>query len=125
MAEINGTHIEITRVAGTVEIRSNGEPLAESKLALVLMEDGYPPRYYIPAMDVRTERLLPSETRTHCPHKGDAEYFHYETHEGLLTDIAWTYPDPGGTVHDIAGHIAFHQEELDPVLVDGTPVDVS
>ena len=125
MADDSGKRMEINRVAGTVEISSNGEPLAESKLALVLEEEGYPPRYYIPAMDVRTERLLPSETRTHCPHKGEAEYFHYETDEGLLTDVAWTYPEPGGEVHEIAGHIAFHQEELDPVRIDGRAVNVS
>lgn len=125
MAEINGKHIEVSPVAGTVEVHCNGEPLAESKQALVLEEDGYPPRYYFPAMDVRTESLLPSEKRTHCPHKGDAEYFHFETSGGLLTDVAWTYPDPAGTVHEIAGHIAFHQEALDPVLIDGEPVNHS
>jgi len=122
MAETTNKRISVSRVSGTVEILSEGEPLATSSAALVLEEKGYPPRYYIPAMDVRTERLLPSETRTRCPHKGDAEYFHFETAAGLLADVAWTYPEPNLEVREIAGHIAFHQETLDPVRIDGAPI---
>lgn len=122
MTETSDKRISISPVSGTVEILSDGEVLASSRQALVLQEKGYSPRYYIPAMDVRTERLLPSETRTHCPYKGDAEYFHFETSGGLLSDVAWTYPEPNAEVRDISGHIAFHQEALEPVRIDGKPV---
>lgn len=117
--------IAISPVVGTVEILKDGEPLAESRNALKLEERGYPPRYYVPAMDVRTERLVPSETRTRCPFKGLAEYFHFETEAGLLADVAWSYPEPVAEVRELAGHIAFHQEALDPVRIDGAPVNVS
>lgn len=121
MADTPDKRITISRVAGTVEIQSGGEALATTRQALVLEETGYPPRYYVPAMDVRTERLLPSDTRTRCPYKGEAEYFHFETTAGLLADVAWSYPEPLPEVREIAGHIAFHQEVLDPVRIDGQP----
>jgi len=35
-------------------------------------ETRLPPRFYVPMADVRTDLLRPSETRSHCPYKGEA-----------------------------------------------------
>src|SRR5829696_4628457 len=40
----------------------------------ILFETWQPPRYYIPPEDVRTDLLVPSETKTVCPYKGVASY---------------------------------------------------
>jgi uncharacterized protein (DUF427 family) len=60
--------------------------------------------------------LLPSPTRSHCPFKGDAEYY---AHAG--TDVAWFYPEviPNGPAVD--GMIAFYDERVDIVAEPATP----
>mgnify|MGYP000070689247 CR=1 FL=1 len=80
--------------------------------ALVLKEKGYPPRHYIPAADVRIERMRASDKTSRCPYKGEAEYFHMETEDGVLEDIAWAYPEPLADVAAIRGHVAFYEEKL-------------
>ena len=108
----NDDRITIEPYVGAVAVHAGDTLLAESKHALVLRETGYGPRFYIPAADVRIERLRPSDTLTACPYKGEAEYFHAETPEGMVRDIAWTYPTPIPAVAEIAGHIAFYEEKL-------------
>ena len=44
-----------------------GETLAESDCALVMHEQGYPPRIYFPQADVRMNLLTRTGTKTHCP----------------------------------------------------------
>lgn len=108
--------ITIEPCTGTVTVCAGVTVLAESTSALVLRETGYGPRFYIPAADVRIAHLRPSDKVTSCPYKGDAEYFHAETADGLLPDIAWSYPAPLPDVAEIGGHIAFYEEQLDVSL---------
>lgn len=106
------SRIDIEQRTRTVRIYAGETLLAETTHALVLSEKGYPPRHYIPAADVRIERLRASDRRSRCPHKGDAEYFHIETDDGVLEDVAWAYPEPLADVAAIRGHIAFYEEKL-------------
>ena len=106
------SRISINPVGKPIRVAKDDTPLAYSENALLLTEEGYPPRYYIPAADVRIERLRPSDTVTRCPHKGAAEYFHAETDAGLLEDIAWSYPEPPDGVRELRGHLCFYDEKL-------------
>ncbi len=85
--------------------------LARSDGALLLSEAGYPPVVYFPPGDVRTEALVPSETRSHCPFKGDASYWAVEI-DGELVDVAWYYPRTFDEVDAIAGFIAFYADRV-------------
>ncbi len=85
--------------------------LARSDRALLLSEAGYPPVVYFPPDDVRTEILIPSETRTHCPFKGDASYWAVDI-DGKLRDVAWYYPRTFDEVGAIAGFIAFYGDQV-------------
>ena len=58
-----------------VNLKVAAGPLASSDKAVLLHEDGYQPVLYLPMTDIPDELLTPSDTRTHCPHKGDARYF--------------------------------------------------
>jgi uncharacterized protein (DUF427 family) len=53
----------------------NGVALADSTSAKLVFENPSFPTYYFPARDVRTDLLVPSETTTHSPSRGDAKYF--------------------------------------------------
>ncbi|WP_419998027.1 DUF427 domain-containing protein [Streptomyces boninensis] len=100
----------ITVEPGTEHIRAvrDGQILADSRRPLVLRETGYPPRYYLPHEDVRTELLTPTETTTHCPFKGDASYWS----AAGAADIVWAYPDPKPEVAAIKDHFCFYDAEV-------------
>ena len=77
--------------AARVVIELDGEVLADTGRSLRVLETSHPPVYYIPAADVRTDRLAPSARRsTWCEYKGTATYFDAGDHPA----VAWTYPSP-------------------------------
>jgi uncharacterized protein (DUF427 family) len=84
-----------------------GETLAESDNALVLLENGYTPRIYFPQADVRMDLLNRTDTKTHCPFKGDAAYWTLSAGGKTLENAAWAYLDPLPEITIIAGHISF------------------
>ena len=58
-----------------VEVRVDGEKVAESDHPVTLDETGYPTRYYFRREDVRMDLFRPTSFKTQCPFKGDASYF--------------------------------------------------
>jgi uncharacterized protein (DUF427 family) len=64
--------VDVLESSRHVRVSLNGEVVAETKRPKILFETGLPPRYYIPPEDVRTDLLVPSETKTVCPYKGVA-----------------------------------------------------
>ncbi|MGN5380270.1 hypothetical protein BIV25_04240 [Streptomyces sp. MUSC 14] len=82
--------------------------LAETDRPLVLRETGCPPRYYIPAEDVRLDLLTPSDTHTVCPFKGTASYWSLAD----APDLVWAYPDPKPDVAAIKDHYCFYEPEV-------------
>jgi uncharacterized protein (DUF427 family) len=97
---------------GVHVVHAGGAVIAETKDALVLREEGYEPAIYFPRADIGMVFLEPSETRTHCPHKGDARYFHIAAKSGLIEDAGWSYEDPQPAAEAIRGHIAFRHERV-------------
>ena len=107
-----GHAIEVTPASDQVVIRVEGTVVASSSRPLVLTETGLPPRYYLPAEDVRTDLLTPSSTTSHCPFKGDAVYWSVDTGDGGLSeDVVWSYQEPFPKVAEIAGRMAFWTEK--------------
>jgi uncharacterized protein (DUF427 family) len=98
-------------VPGRLRATLGDAVLADSTDVLELDEDGNPRRFYFPRADVRMDALVPSETRSHCPFKGDASYFSLKTAEGLVADAAWSYETPYDEHAAIAGRIAFWTEK--------------
>lgn len=113
-----GHRISITDRDALVEVRVDGQTLASTRGVKVLDETGLPPRYYIPRDDVRVA-LSPSDTRSHCPFKGDASYWSVRAGDLALDDIAWSYEQPIPDAASIAGRVAFFNERVD-IIVDGT-----
>jgi uncharacterized protein (DUF427 family) len=100
----------ITVDQGTEHVRvvRDGQVLAESHRPLVLRETGCPVRYYLPPDDVRTELLVPSDTSTHCPFKGDASYWSLPD----APDLVWAYTEPKAEVAEVKGHFCFYDAEV-------------
>lgn len=89
-----------------------GETVADSEGVLLLLEPGRLPVYYFPPEDVRRDLLMPSETRSRTPSKGDAAHWHLRVGDREATDAAWSYAEPREPAN-IAGAIAFHWRAMD------------
>ena len=112
--------VDVRATGRHVQVLAGDTVVAESRAPLMLSETGLPNRYYLSADDVRVP-LEPTDTRTHCPYKGDAGYRTVLLPDGRrLTDAGWTYPEPLPESARIAGRISFLHEEL-RLLVDGEP----
>ena len=104
-----------------VQVLAGDEVLAESDRPVLLFETGLPTRAYTPREDVRAE-LMPSETRTHCPYKGDASYWSVRRPDGeVLKDAVWSY-QAGDLLSDgpvaIADHVAFLHDDVEVRILE-------
>ena len=107
-----GNRITITQAGGKWVVRGGGAILGETERALRLEEDGHDPVIYFPREDVGMALLEPSQTRTHCPWKGDATHFSLQTKSTLVPDVAWSYESPLDGAEAIAGHLAFYRDKV-------------
>ena len=112
------TRVDILASSRHVRVEGGGTTIAESTSPRILFETGLPPRYYLPKTHVRTDLLTPTETVSHCPYKGQAEYWSVRAGDGVHDDLAWSYRTPLAESQKIAGLIAFYDERVD-IYVDG------
>ena len=101
-----------------VRVELDGVLLAESRRPTALFETTLPTRWYLPREDVRMDLLEPSDTVSHCPFKGVAQFFSMRVAGELHRDRAWSYPEPILENPRIAGLMAFFNEHVD-LVVDG------
>jgi uncharacterized protein (DUF427 family) len=102
-----------------VEVIIRGTTVASTRHAVFLFETGLPTRYYIPREDVRSDILGPSERQTQCPYKGTAAYHSVTIDNKRYGDLVWYYPDPIEEIRKITGRLAFFNEKVDAIRVDG------
>src|SRR5436189_58256 len=110
--------VDVLETSRHVKVSVGGELLAETRRARVLFETALPPRWYIPAEDVRDSLLVSSEKRTGCAYKGFASYWSVQAGGAVEEDVAWTYREPRREVERIAGYLAFFNERTD-IEIDG------
>jgi uncharacterized protein (DUF427 family) len=112
------TRVDILPSSRHVRIEVDGVTVAESTNARLLFETGLPVRYYLPKTHVRMDLLVPTDSESHCPYKGQAEWWSVRIGDEVHEDLAWSYRTPLPESQKIAGHIAFYDEKVD-VYVDG------
>src|SRR3954451_2853551 len=112
------TRVDILASSRHVRVEIGGATIAESSSPRLLFETGLPVRYYLPKTHVRFDLLVPSGTVTHCPYKGQAEYWSVRAADGLHAAVAWSYRTPLPESQKTTGHVAFLNERVD-VHVDG------
>ena len=104
-------YIKIRPAGGTWVLRAGGAVLGETRNALELIEGQNPPVIYFPRENIAMAFLDPSDTRSVCPHKGEAKYFSIQTKSVLIKDAGWSYESPEEGVEAIAGHLAFYPDK--------------
>ena len=112
------TRVDILPSSRHVRIEVDGVTVAETSKPTLLFETGLPTRYYLPKTHVRMDLLTPTDTESHCPYKGQAEWWSVRAGDTLHTDLAWSYRTTLPESQKIAGLIAFYDEKVD-VYVDG------
>jgi uncharacterized protein (DUF427 family) len=112
------TRVDILASTRHVRVEAGGTAIAESTSTRMLFETGLPVRYYVPKTHVRMDLLTPTESVSHCPYKGQAEYWSVRAGDGVHDDLAWSYRAPFAESQKIAGLIAFYNEKVD-IYVDG------
>jgi uncharacterized protein (DUF427 family) len=112
-----GHTITTETIEPRVRVVAGGETLADSTDVVVLHETGLPERYYFPRADVRMDLLVPTDTATSCPFKGDATYWTAKLDAGEVVDVAWSYPAPIPGREDITGLICFFNERVDEIAI--------
>lgn len=86
----------------TVRATWNGSVIAESDRT-ILVEGNQ----YFPPDAIDATVLEVSDTKTHCPWKGDASYYEIVVDGNRNADAAWYYPDPLPAAEDVRGYVAF------------------
>ncbi|SDK36581.1 DUF427 domain-containing protein [Billgrantia gudaonensis] len=105
--------ITLHRHGRRVRVWAGETLLADTRNAVELRETGYPDRQYLPRDDVAMQRLVRTDTVTHCPFKGGASYYAIELVGESLSDAAWSYEAPFEAMADIAERLAFDSGKLE------------
>lgn len=112
------TRVDVLASSRRVRVEVDGVTVAESSSPRLLFETGLPVRYYLPKTHVRMDLLEHTDTATHCPYKGTAEYWSVRANGKVHEDLAWSYPTPLEESRKVAGLVCFYSEKVD-IYVDG------
>jgi uncharacterized protein (DUF427 family) len=108
-----------------IQIKIDGETIAESNRCVLLFETMLPTRYYFPQSSVNWELVSwqGSGEMSRCPYKGEAKFLDVQTSNGQsYPGHAWSYRYPIVESALIAGHICFYNEKVD-IWIDGVKED--
>lgn len=112
--------VDAVRSRRHVQVRIDGEVVADTDKPVLVFETGLPVMYYVPREDVRWEHLVPTETRTGCPYKGFASYWTFTGGGQPRPDVAWSYLDPtAGESAKIKGYVAFYNTVAEHTVSPG------
>jgi uncharacterized protein (DUF427 family) len=95
-----------------VRVTLGGVVIADSTDALMLKEASYPAVNYVPRKDANMALLARTERVTHCPYKGDANYFSIVADGKTAENAIWTYETPFPAMTEITGHLAFYPDKV-------------
>jgi uncharacterized protein (DUF427 family) len=107
--------ITIARNPKRVRVTYRGTVIADTARALTLDEAGYKPVHYIPRADVAMNLLKPTAHASHCPYKGDANYFSIAVAGSTSENAVWSYQQPFPAMAEIAGYLAFYANRVDKI----------
>jgi uncharacterized protein (DUF427 family) len=90
-----------------------GVAIADTTRSMYLFEHGHLPTYYIPKADVRFDLLQHTDLTTHCPRKGDAEYWSIVVGDRHVENAVWSYPSALPGTADLSDLVAFYWDRMD------------
>lgn len=111
--------IECLHSEREIRIELKGTVIAQSTSSVFLFETMLRTRYYLPRTAIADWcTLVPSESSTFCPYKGQASYYHLRVGDDEIQDAVWYYTYPTQESAAIQDRLCFYNEKVD-VFVDG------
>jgi uncharacterized protein (DUF427 family) len=104
--------ITITANPRRVRVLVGSVVIADTTHALTLKEASYPAVQYVPRKDANLALLARSDRVTHCPYKGDANYFSVNADGKTIENSIWTYEAPFPAMAEISGYLAFYPDKV-------------
>lgn len=112
--------MRIVPAAGERTASIGDAAIARSSDALVVKEAGldlYDHVVYFPRADVDMAALIRIDKATHCPLKGDTEYFDVVVDGERVAEAAWSYLDTIEVAADLRDLVAFDTSKV--TVADG------
>jgi len=107
--------ITVTRNGKRVRVTFAGRIIADTENALTLKEASYKPALYVPRADADMSLLAPTNHHTHCPYKGDANYFTISVDGRSAENAVWSYEQPYPAMAEIKEYLAFYPDRVDKI----------
>ncbi len=107
--------MRLARPTYAISASISGVEIARSTRAIKLKEVGrdiYDPVIYFPREDVDMDKLVPIEKSSHCPLKGDAEYFDASINGKHVAEVAWSYDRTLAIAEALKAYIAFYPQRV-------------
>lgn len=107
--------MSITPAGNRRRVTVGDRVIADSENAVVVKEvafDIYDPVLYFPRDDVDMASLTVTDKTTHCPLKGDTEYFDLVADDGPVADIAWSYVELVTECDELLHLVAFDSAQV-------------
>jgi uncharacterized protein (DUF427 family) len=115
--------VDALRSNRPVRVELEGVVLADSRSPVMVFETGLPTRYYLSRPDIHFRHLIPTDTVTACPYKGNTSgYWSIRSGGTVHRDLAWSYDFPTRQLLPIAGMVAFYNEKVD-IFLDGQQLE--
>jgi len=96
-----------------LRVRFDGHVIADSANVLTLTEAGYHAVPYFPREDVAMEYFARTDRVTHCPYKGEANYYTISMDGHIAENAVWTYEAPYPSVATIGDRLAFYPNQVE------------
>lgn len=96
-----------------VRVRVGDTWVGDSDHAVLLFEQGFTPRWYLPRHDVRADLLRENGRFTDTLGRGPARWHDLVLPDRTITDAAWDHPSPPDGCPDLGGLVSFEWNLMD------------
>ena len=107
----SGLHVEVS--PRWVRAYFNGQPIADSKRALLVFDQKRLPVYYFPTTDVRMDLLRPTDFSSGAGDSAEVARWTLEAGGRTVDNAGWSYRAPDAEHARLKDHIAFYWNKLD------------
>lgn len=104
--------VDCLRSGRHLVVEASGVTLVDTTNTLAVFETSLEPRLYVDPALVRTDLLESSSTRTYCPYKGTASYWHANVGDEVVEDAAWSYENPLPESLPLAHFLSFDEARV-------------